>query len=341
MGKVRHQQLKIALALIGVLLVLSTLIVPYKANAAEVINDTSYKSDNYSLLLSPFYHGQAQSCVWSNFSFTLKQSANHIDLQYLDLKIWDTVISLPFGVRPTGTKTVYNYFQASGYNVGADAWESGYYPYKIVYPENFTVLMNDSKYVVPYMLTFSVETKDSSSQYYYYDGSTKYDISSDNFFSEFRIYITLRDENRSIIVISFPQYYADDEILPHCDGLPVGSGKIIAQYHLGDSVNYDDGYNNGYYDGFDAANNTLVTDSKSYTEGYTSGRTAGYSTGYNDGTKAAGNYTFFSLISSVIDVPIQAIKGLLDFNLFGVDMSSLYLSLFTLCIVIMVIKLLL
>lgn len=345
MEKVRHQQLKILFACIAVLVTVFSVamtFMPATVNAAEVITDTSYKSDYYSILLSPVYQDALQSCNWMNFSFTLKQSSNHVDLQYLDFNFWDTVISSPFGVRPTGTKTVYNYFEAGGYNIGADDWERGYYPYKVVYPENFTVLMNDSKYVVPYMLTFAIDEPDSNTSYYYMNGNTRVDIPSDNVFAEFRIYIALRDNDRSLITISFPEYYANDLILPNWNGLPVGNaGKIIAQYHLGDSVNYDEGYNNGFLDGFTDANKTLVTDSKSYREGYTSGRTAGYSTGYNDGTKAAGNYTFFSLISSVIDVPIQAIKGLLDFNLFGVDMSSLYLSLFTLCIVIMVIKLLL
>lgn len=346
MEKVRHQQLRIVLACIAVLVTVFSFAMtftPFTAHAAEVITDTSFKSDYYSILISPGNENESLSpCNWINFSFTLKQSSNHVDLQYLDFNLWDTLIHSPFGVRPTGSKTVYNYFEAGGYNVSADAWESHYYPYKVVYPENFTVLMNDSKYVVPSMVTFSIDQPDSNSSYYYMNGNTRVDILPENIYSELRISIALRDNDRSLITISFPEYFSSDDILANWTGLPVGNaGEIIAQYHLGDSVNYDEGYNNGFLDGFTDANNTLVTDSKSYREGYSSGRTAGYSTGYNDGTQAAGNYTFFSLISSVIDVPIQAIKGLLDFNLFGVDMSSLYLSLFTLCIVIMVIKLLL
>ena len=342
MEKVSHQHLKIVLLCFAVLVTVFSVVMPATVNAAEVVTDKSYKSDYYSILLSPFYQDVIQSCNWINFSFTLKQSSNQVNLQYLDFNLWNTVISVPFGASTTGTKEVYNYFQAGAYNIGADDWETGYYPYRVVYPENFTVLMNDSKYVVPYMITFAIDEPDSNTTYYYMNGNTRVHISPDSIPAEFRIYIALRDNDRSLITISFPAYYAYDLILPNWDGLPVGNaGKIIAQYHVGDSVNYDEGYNNGFLDGFTEANNTLVTDSKSYRDGYSSGRTAGYSVGYNDGTEAAGNYTFFSLISSVIDVPIQAIKGLLDFNLFGVDMSSLYLSLFTLCIVIMVIKLLL
>lgn len=93
------------------------------------------------------------------------------------------------------------------------------------------------------------------------------------------------------------------------------------------------GYEGGYSAGLEFAFNNIDKSSASYI----AGKNFGYSQGLND----AGDYTFFSLISSVVDVPIKALTGLLDFNLFGIDMSALYLSLFTLCIVIMVVKLLL
>lgn len=96
---------------------------------------------------------------------------------------------------------------------------------------------------------------------------------------------------------------------------------------------FNAGYNKGYKEGKYFEYSHVNPDSASYIEG----KSIGYSAGIND----SGNYTFFSLISSVVDVPIKALVGLLDFNLFGIDMSSLYLSLFTLCIIIAIVKMLL
>ena len=73
-------------------------------------------------------------------------------------------------------------------------------------------------------------------------------------------------------------------------------------------------------------------DTQSY---YVSGYNAGKSAGINE----SNEYSFSSLISAVIDTPINSIKNMLDFNILGVNMKSLYLSLFTLCLIIAVVKL--
>ncbi len=93
---------------------------------------------------------------------------------------------------------------------------------------------------------------------------------------------------------------------------------------------YDSGYNAGLAAGITYADGRLNDSSVSY---YT-----GYNNGWTEGIEDANDYTFFSLISSVVDVPIKALMGLLDFNVFGIDMSSLYLSLFTASIVFLVLK---
>lgn len=53
------------------------------------------------------------------------------------------------------------------------------------------------------------------------------------------------------------------------------------------------------------------------------------------------DYSFFGLISAVIDAPIKAIRGLLNFNILGVNMFAFVTSLFSLAVVLMIVKLLL
>lgn len=53
------------------------------------------------------------------------------------------------------------------------------------------------------------------------------------------------------------------------------------------------------------------------------------------------DYSFFGLISAVIDVPIKALRGLLNFDILGVNMFAFVTSLFSLAVVLMIVKLLL
>lgn len=53
------------------------------------------------------------------------------------------------------------------------------------------------------------------------------------------------------------------------------------------------------------------------------------------------DYSFFGLISAVIDAPIKAVRGLLNFDILGVNMFSFVTSLFSLAVVLMIVKLLL
>lgn len=59
---------------------------------------------------------------------------------------------------------------------------------------------------------------------------------------------------------------------------------------------------------------------------------------FNNGNN---DYSFFGLISAVIDAPIKAIRGLLNFDILGVNMFSFVTSLFSLAVVLMIVKLVL
>lgn len=78
-----------------------------------------------------------------------------------------------------------------------------------------------------------------------------------------------------------------------------------------------------------------------YKEGYSVGSSTGYNRGYSEGVKAAGDYTFLSLLGAVVDAPLQAVGGMLNFNLLGFNMLNFFYALLTCALVIAVIRLIL
>jgi hypothetical protein len=97
------------------------------------------------------------------------------------------------------------------------------------------------------------------------------------------------------------------------------------EYHLIDyNVPFESGYNEGYQDGKH--------------DGEIIGEKNGYQEGYKDGLSIAEKSEFDDLFTAIIDVPIQAFYGLLEFEFLGVDLSSFVLSLLTLVLVILVLK---
>lgn len=66
-----------------------------------------------------------------------------------------------------------------------------------------------------------------------------------------------------------------------------------------------------------------------------------YNQGYSDGVKSAGDYTFLSLLGAVVDAPLQAVSGMLNFNLLGFNMLNFFYALLTCALVIAVIRLIL
>lgn len=88
-------------------------------------------------------------------------------------------------------------------------------------------------------------------------------------------------------------------------------------------VGYNDGYNTGQYDG----NKT--------------GYNQGYNAGYNEGVVSGADYSFLGLIGAVVDAPINAFQGLLDFDILGVNMSSFVMAMFSLCFIFLLLKLVL
>lgn len=73
-------------------------------------------------------------------------------------------------------------------------------------------------------------------------------------------------------------------------------------------------------------------------ESFLQGKNQGYELGFIEGKAQAGNYTFTSLIGAVFDAPIEAFKGLFNFEILGTNMQGFVLALLTLSVIIVVIK---
>lgn len=141
-------------------------------------------------------------------------------------------------------------------------------------------------------------------------------------------------------------------------------------YDTGYEEGREEGYDSGYFAGYDYASEYLQTqvdeDSASYSAGYDTGydegldyayehvneSSASYIQGKYDGVESANKYTFLGLISAIIDAPIRAVfgytsvengveiqhGGLLTFEVFGVDMSNFVLSIFSIAVVLCIIR---
>ncbi len=73
-------------------------------------------------------------------------------------------------------------------------------------------------------------------------------------------------------------------------------------------------------------------------ESFLQGKNQGYEVGFQEGKLQGGNYTFTSLIGAVFDAPIEAFRGLFNFEILGTNMQGFVLALLTLSVIIVVIK---
>ena len=122
-------------------------------------------------------------------------------------------------------------------------------------------------------------------------------------------------------------------------------GAIDQAYYNGFSDGESSGYSKGYEDG------KLQGNSSGQDAGYNSGYNVGYSDGYNigvsegynnglsDGALQYNDYTFLGLMSAIVDAPLQAITGVLNFEILGVNLSGLFFGILTTALGIFVLRL--
>lgn len=148
-----------------------------------------------------------------------------------------------------------------------------------------------------------------------------------------RNFVRFYDINDNALTFSF--FIFDD------DSVSVGGQRLLNDrfYYIENAfrenqeykVGYDSGYKVGHSDGEVAG----------YSSGNSVGYNSGYNVGYQDGVNSSNTYSFFNLISAVIDAPVQAFMGLFNFELLGVNLAGFFTGLLTLAFILTVVKLLL
>lgn len=128
------------------------------------------------------------------------------------------------------------------------------------------------------------------------------------------------------------EYY--NYVTPFASFTSIDGGGFVAKYN---AYRTDDILGWSYSSVIDFVGNY----DKGYAEGQKYGETIGYNKGYAEGVDDANNYTFKSLISSVIDVPINAFRSLFNFDILGFNMANFFLSLLTLGAVLAIVRLVL
>lgn len=115
------------------------------------------------------------------------------------------------------------------------------------------------------------------------------------------------------------------------------------RYYFNDGLNLTDNeyYNQGYQQGQQNGYNTGYNagESAGYKDGYSVGQTTGYNNGYSDGMEDSNQYTFLNLLSATIDAPVKYFQSLFNFELLGVNLQGFLTGLFTLCVIVTIVKL--
>lgn len=96
-----------------------------------------------------------------------------------------------------------------------------------------------------------------------------------------------------------------------------------------------------YYQGDMLASAVDSARQEGYNKGYQEGKVVGEDIGFVKGVQTQGDYSFMGLLGAVFDAPIQAFKGLLSFEVLGVNMSAFVSSLFGLAVILLILKLIL
>ena len=124
-----------------------------------------------------------------------------------------------------------------------------------------------------------------------------------------------------------------------CLALPINMTSFTMELHWLsmaeslDNIGYTRGYNDGHIDGFNDGY------SQGYNEGLTTGNQQGYASGYSEGLAfAQQNASFNALFGAVADTPIVFLRSLFNFDLFGMNMFIIIMSLLTGILILYVIK---
>lgn len=145
---------------------------------------------------------------------------------------------------------------------------------------------------------------------------TLYFVNDGNLRNDFQFVYYAFDNYRKVPVTMYPEFY--------------DSGNDY--YNTGYNIGFRDGQQEGYTSGYNQGEREGR--SNGFNSGYTQGETAGYSAG----VASANDYTFIGLLGAVVDAPVKAFTGLLNFDILGVNLSGFVLGLFSIALIIWILR---
>ncbi len=273
---------------------------------------------------------------------------NDIYLQGLDLGynqgVEDTKDNLQLGIFRDCTLSVSGSWTEDGVNsLGDFAFNlSPDYNYQSISMRNIATYLdyyNDYDFLTAeFTLHFAEPFYFNSFPLYFVGSSVFYDLT---FNTAEKFYIAYVDHttsagtapNGDTLLSSLNPIYINDSSVDVStlliSSLSFEISNIDVLYEMGFYSPTNTGYLNGYSVGYNEGS------SHGRELGYSSGRVDGYHDGsidgYNEGYAVATSENgFLHLLSAVVDAPIKAFTGLLDFEIMGVNLRSFYLSMFTL-----------
>lgn len=152
-------------------------------------------------------------------------------------------------------------------------------------------------------------------------------------FNIFANYVSYNDINGKQFTVYFPFGYvnANDYY-----AYALQPRTYYLSTNLNDDIIYKQGYDNGYNDSLNEWSDILYENG--FKDGRNEGQAIGKQEGYNEGIRDANEYSFLNLLGAVVDAPIQALSGLLNFDILGFNMLNFFLSLLTLALIIFVVR---
>lgn len=177
-----------------------------------------------------------------------------------------------------------------------------------------------------------------SRQHYYYSVLFKYNPTDSSNYTYYLVY----DHTISSVTSGFTQYISSFDltnfILYSYTGI-VPTEEYTSGFTDGYTAGYSEGASNenAYYDGF---NNGYSDGLRNLEEQKEDSYNLGHSIGYNEGlaTGSSNQYSFMGLMGAVMDAPVSALNGLLDFDILGVNIKTFLVSIMAFAVALFVLK---
>lgn len=358
----------LALSLVFSVIILPNVYKPSIAKAEDTYTLGITASDNPSGFGDPYYknpywfYGEfsSESILTSGVTFVSEHSNIMVFLQQLYLLVSSyktelggtdltTVVSFTNGSQTVSITFYYAY----------TATEPSYDSY-ITSSDGKSIYYHGGTYEAPYVLPYNAL------------------YVTDVFFSVYGGMYTLSaatlpsgDDFLESLSALFGDYIPMFQSKGYIDSLNSGGGGGTADFNSGYRAGYGNGYGNGYSIGFEQGVNSIDTsviinnylnsesfqqqieyyknlgkndylNSSEYQQALQDredlGKIAGRTEGFLEGSKKVENGSFFALISSVIDAPVQTVIGLTNFDILGYNLKEFLLGLLTVIVIVCLIR---